>query len=90
MTVFTYGDEGTPNVIGEGSIKMADRLGIDSDPRNGGFNDKDIHDMGKGVMHIVFPGSSDVPIAKNRTQRTTDEIDQLGKALFAQFCKQQG
>jgi hypothetical protein len=86
--VFVYGDAGPPNAVGEGSIKMADLLGIPSDPRVGGFNDRDIHDMGKGVMHLVFAGSSDVPPGKRRTQRTQDEIERVGRTLFSQFCKQ--
>ena len=86
--MFVYGDAGPPNAVGEGSIKMANLLGIPSDPRVGGFNDRDIHEMGKGVINIVFAGSSDVPPGKRRTQRTQDDIERLGRALFAQFCKQ--
>jgi Fungal chitosanase of glycosyl hydrolase group 75 len=86
--VFVYGDKGPPNAVGEGSIKMADLLGIDSDPRNGGFNDRDLHEMGRGVTHIVFPGSSDVPLGKIKTQRNPPQIEKLGQALFAKFCKQ--
>src|SRR4029077_11580752 len=86
--VFTYGDKGPPNAIGEGSIRMADLLGINSDPSNGGFNDKDLHEMGRGVVHIVFPGSSDIPPGTIRTQRDAKQIEKLGNALFAKFCKQ--
>jgi hypothetical protein len=86
--VFVCGDQGPPNAVGEGSIKMAQLLGIPSDPRTGGFNDQDLHDMGRGVTHIVFPGSSDLAPGKNRTQRTAAQIEQLGRQLFARFCKQ--
>ena len=86
--VFVYGDKGPPNAVGEGSIKMADLLGIDSDPRYGGFNDRDLHEMGRGVTHIVFPGSSDVPLGKIKTQRNSAQIEKLGQALFVKFCRQ--
>ena len=86
--VFVYGDKGPPNAVGEGSIKMADALGINSDPRNGGFNDKDLHEMGRGITHIAFPRSSDVPAGQNKTRRTPAQIEELGRALFAQLCKQ--
>jgi len=86
--VFVYGDKGPPNAVGEGSIKMADLLGINSDPRNGGFNDKDLHEMRRGVTHIAFPKSSDVPSGQNKTRRTPAQIEKLGRALFAQFRKQ--
>jgi hypothetical protein len=86
--VFIYGDKGPPNAVGEGSIKMADALGINSDPRVGGFNDKDLHDMGQGIMHIAFPNSSDVQPGQIKTRRTPAQIEQLGRALFAQFLKQ--
>jgi hypothetical protein len=86
--IFAYGDKGPPNALGEGSIEMANLLGIDSNPRVGGFNDKDIHDMGRGVVHIVFPGSSDVRSGTNRTARTQAEIDRLGTNLFAKLCRQ--
>jgi Fungal chitosanase of glycosyl hydrolase group 75 len=85
---FIYADKGPPNALGEGSIKLAALLGINSDPRVGGFNDKDLHDMGEGVVHIVFPGSSDLPARSTRTQRTAAEIQKLGQALFAQLCRQ--
>ena len=86
--IFVYADKGPPNALGEGSISMAQLLGINSDPRVGGFNDKDLHEMGKGVVHIVFPGSSDVAPGQIRTQRTQEQINQLGDALFAKLRKQ--
>ncbi|MBA3962637.1 MAG: hypothetical protein H0X40_12150 [Chthoniobacterales bacterium] len=86
--VFVYADKGPPNALGEGSIKMADSLAIPSNPSNGGFNDRDIHEMGKGVMHIVFVGSSDVPPGAIRSQRSAAEVESLGRALFKSFCNQ--
>jgi hypothetical protein len=88
MTAFVYGDKGPPNALGEGSIAMAEALGIPANPSTGGFNDKDVHDMNKGVMHIVFPGSSDVPAGSIKTARTGEEVQELGEKLFKAFCRQ--
>ena len=44
-----YADIGPCNKIGEGSIRLADNLGIDSDPKWGGVSD--------GVAYLVFPDS---------------------------------
>lgn len=57
-------DIGPGNKIGEGSIKLADALGIPSSPRTGGVND--------GVYYLVFPGSG------NEKPKTTGEIDSIG------------
>jgi Fungal chitosanase of glycosyl hydrolase group 75 len=88
VAAFVYGDKGPPNAVGEGSIAMAEELGIPADPSNGGFNDKDVHEMNKGVMHIVFPGSSDVRAGSITTKRTRDEVQELGEKLFRAFCRQ--
>jgi len=40
---------GSPNEIGEGSIALANGLGIPSDPKTGGISD--------GIVFVVFPGS---------------------------------
>jgi hypothetical protein len=84
------GHENTPDnkTGGEGPLKLAALLGINSDPRVGGFNDKDLHDVDEGAVHIVFPGSSDLPARSTRTQRTAAESQKLGQALFAQLCRQ--
>jgi len=52
-----YADIGT---MGEGSIALADNLGIWSDARGGGKSD--------GVVYLLFPGSG------NLQPRTIDEI----------------
>lgn len=85
---FVIGDEGPPNDLGEGSIKMAADLGFDSNPSTGGFNAKDILNMRKGVLHIVFPRSSDVAPNDNRTRRTREEIRNVAHALFDAFRRQ--
>jgi peptidoglycan hydrolase-like protein with peptidoglycan-binding domain len=92
MVTFVYGDAGPPNAVGEGSIFMAESLAIDADPSIGGFNAKDILNMKAGVVHIAFPGSTDV-VASNgypTTGRTAKEVDELARALFAAFKNQGG
>jgi len=55
---FLYGDRGPKwKKVGEGSINLADSLGINSDPIEGGIGANEIP---PGVIHIVFPGTSDV------------------------------
>jgi hypothetical protein len=88
---FIYGDKGSANNLGEGSIQMADRLKINSNPRNGGFNTRDIMDMGKGITHIGFVGSGaafGVANRKNRTTLTAAEVSALGEKLLAAFKNQ--
>jgi hypothetical protein len=64
-TYAIFADIGT---LGEGSIALADRLGIHSDARIGGTRG--------GVLYVVFPGSGD------RTPHTLDEInEQAGKQV---------
>lgn len=47
-----YADIGPTNKIGEGSIALAEALGIPSSPRTGG--------AAEDVMYIVFPGSGNL------------------------------
>ncbi len=92
ITVFVVGDKGPPNSLGEGSIKMADNLGVPSNPANGGFNSNDVREMRRGVMHIVFPGSTDVVQKKGHfcTSRDRRAILDLGRQLFDSFRNQPG
>ncbi len=90
-SVFTVGDKGPPNNLGEGSIKMAQNLGIPANPSNGGFNEADVREMKKGVVHIVFPGSTDLFIddrGRRCTNRTRDQIETLARQLYAAFRSQ--
>jgi Fungal chitosanase of glycosyl hydrolase group 75 len=57
-----YADIGT---LGEGSVALADALGIWSDARHGGASDN--------ILYLLFPGSG------NRKPRTLDEIQNEGK-----------
>jgi hypothetical protein len=56
-----FGDIGPFDRIGEGSIALADNLGIRSDARNGGAR--------RGILYVVFPGSG------NGQPRSLDEIN---------------
>jgi len=60
-----YADIGT---LGEGSVALANALGIQSDARHGGESD--------GILYLVFPGSG------NRRPRTTGEIHSEGEKLL--------
>jgi hypothetical protein len=60
-----YADMGT---MGEGSIALADNLGIWSDARRGGQSD--------GILYLVFPGSG------NLQPRTIDEIQSETEKLL--------
>jgi hypothetical protein len=63
-----FADVGT---LGEGSIALADNLGIGSDARNGGRS--------RGVFYLVFPGTG------NRQPRTVDEINAEGAKALADW-----
>lgn len=60
-----FADVGT---LGEGSVALANNLGISSDAREGG--------TWWGVLYLVFPGSGD------HRPKTIDEIDQQGQKLL--------
>ena len=60
-----YADIGT---MGEGSIALADNIGIWSDARRGGESD--------GILYLVFPGSG------NLQPRTIDEIQSHAEKLL--------
>jgi hypothetical protein len=56
-----FGDVGPSDRIGEGSVALAENLGIRSDARNGGAR--------RGIVFLVFPGSG------NGQPRTIAEIN---------------
>ena len=60
-----YADIGT---LGEGSVELANALGIQSDARHGGESD--------GILYLLFPGSG------NRRPRTIAEIQSEGEKLL--------
>lgn len=61
-------DQGPSNRVGEGSIRLANELGVPSSPINGG--------AGSGIEYVVFPGSG------NGKPRTYEEIQTEGDRLF--------
>jgi Fungal chitosanase of glycosyl hydrolase group 75 len=62
-----FGDVGPYDRIGEGSMALAENLGIRSDARNGGAR--------RGIVYLVFPGSG------NGRPRTIEEINAEGQKL---------
>jgi Fungal chitosanase of glycosyl hydrolase group 75 len=63
-----FGDVGPFDRIGEGSMALAENLGIRSDARNGGAR--------RGILYLVFPGSG------NGRPRTIEEINAEGTKLL--------
>jgi hypothetical protein len=63
-----FGDVGPYDRIGEGSVALAENLGIRSDARNGGAR--------RGILYLVFPGSG------NGRPRTIEEINAEGQKLL--------
>lgn len=63
-----FADVGPPAKLGEGSIALADALGIASSPKDGGVQ--------ANVVYVVFPKSG------KGTPRSPEEIDREGKKLF--------
>jgi len=61
-------DVGPKGKIGEGSIALAEALGVPSSPRKGGAKN--------GIIYLVFPGSG------NGKPRPLGEINSEGKRLF--------
>jgi hypothetical protein len=75
MSHAIFADTGPRNKIGEGSIALAQALGIDSNPRSGGT-------VGKlYILYIVFPGTG----AGSETLRSLEEINQNGERLFEEW-----
>lgn len=63
-----FGDVGPYDHIGEGSVALAENLGIRSDARNGGAR--------RGIVYLVFPGSG------NGRPRSIEEINFEGQKLL--------
>ena len=63
-----YADIGT---LGEGSVELADALGIPSDARDGGQSD--------GILYVLFPGSG------NLRPRPINEIESEGEMLLSHW-----
>jgi hypothetical protein len=63
-----FGDVGPSDRIGEGSVALAENLGIRSDARNGGAR--------RGILFLVFPGSG------NGSPRSIEEINSEAAKLL--------
>jgi hypothetical protein len=63
-----FGDVGPSDRIGEGSVALAENLGIHSDARNGGAR--------RGILFLVFPGSG------NGSPRSIEEINSEAAKLL--------
>lgn len=66
---FIFADIGPGNHIGEGSIKLAENLGINNNARHGGTDGK--------VVYLLFGNSGD------RAVKTAEEIDTIGNQVTA-------
>jgi len=65
-------DESAPGLkMGEGSMALADALGIDSNPRSGGIE--------HGVAYVIYPGSG------NRKPRGLDQIVSISGRYFERW-----
>jgi hypothetical protein len=63
-----FGDVGPPDRIGEGSVALAENLGIRSDARNGGARG--------AILYLIFPGSGE------GRPRSIEEINAESEKLF--------
>jgi hypothetical protein len=66
-----FGDIGPYDRIGEGSVALAESLGIRSDARNGG--------TWRGVFYLLFPGSGE------GRPRPIEEINEQGQKLLGEW-----
>jgi hypothetical protein len=66
-----FGDVGPFDRIGEGSVALAENLGVRSDARNGGAR--------RGILYLVFPGSG------NGRPRPVEEIEGEGRRLLLEW-----
>lgn len=70
-TFAIFGDKGPEGLLGEGSIELARRLGINADPRTGGTPGD--------VVYVFFPGSG------NHGPLSIGEIERRGKKALRKF-----
>jgi|SRR5271165_2905865 len=81
-TPFIYGDEGPANKIGEGSVHMADMLGVNSNPNSGGIDPSTMKRLKKGIIHIAFPGSGKAFLEGKRSTLIPNQIDSVARRLL--------
>ncbi|MFB6720135.1 peptidoglycan-binding protein [Kribbella sp. NPDC056345] len=73
------GDQGPTGIIGEGSYKLAQQLGINPNPSSGGVS-------GAVVTYILFPGVSSVPIENQTDALTKGEAAATAFVNSTQTC----
>jgi hypothetical protein len=66
-----FADVGPRDLIGEGSIALAENIGVRSSPRRGGTS--------SGILYVIFAGSG------NHQPRPVDEINSEGARLLHDF-----
>lgn len=74
MAYAVFADYGPRNKIVEGSMALANQLGINPNPRTGGIQEKNI-------LYLVFPKSG----AGQGSIPSLEEINQRGKILFNEW-----
>jgi Fungal chitosanase of glycosyl hydrolase group 75 len=84
---FCYGDSGPANSLGEGSVLLAEKLSINPSPTGGGYTTKEVLHMGKGIVHVVFPGSTDLKAQRGlpTTNRSANDVETQARQLWAKF-----
>lgn len=70
-----FADVGPPGLLGEGSMNLAENLGIDPDPRMGGTE--------YDVIYLVFPDSG------NGKKRTVADINRNGSRLLKKWGRKE-
>jgi hypothetical protein len=70
-----FADTDPKDMIGEGSICLAEKLGISANPRTGGIRDS--------VQYYVFPGSG------NGKPCTAAVIDSIGNDCYRRYTQKQ-
>jgi hypothetical protein len=88
---FIYGDTGPSNKLGEGSVRLASALGINPDPVSGGIDSRTIQRLGKGIVHVAFPGSGKDFLTRGHKLMSSllpDRFEAHAKQLFASFLRQ--
>lgn len=73
------GDQGPTGIIGEGSYKLAQQLGINPNPSTGGVS-------GAVVTYILFPGVKSVPIESQTDALSKGEAAATSFVNGAQTC----
>lgn len=71
VSYFIVADLGPSHNLGEGSVALANALGVNPSAKNGG--------VGDGILYLFFPNSGDGMV------KSPEEIARAGKALFVQF-----